>query len=218
MRVHAPEPQQDSQAWQVPASQSAPTLLIIGDSFAGGTGNPEFDAYPAVLMQRTGWHVRVDAQGGTGFVNPGVKKTVRLIDRLESDRRIHRPDYILVDAGRNDLDMDPTRVSAAIDDYFDRMKTAFPQAKTVIILPSYLTSEPPSNYGPLRDALTSSAEKIEAKVIDPVAEEWYVGIDLNPLLGPDGVHLNGPGNQFYANKIIDRLRAFGFPVGSGEGH
>lgn len=218
---------------QVGGLASRPTLLVVGDSFAGGTGNPDFDVYPDDLASAMGWNVRVDAQGGTGFVNSGqtitaattpstsatakppTQQTFPLIDRLDGDRKRYSVDYVLVDAGRNDLGIDPAQVAAAITTYFDRLQSLFPTARKAIVIPSYVTLDPADNYPYIRDALLSTAAKIHADVMDPVAEGWYRGVDLPSMLGPDGIHFNGPGNEFYARKIGDRLRQFGYPEGEG---
>lgn len=189
------------------------SLLIVGDSFPGGTGDPDIETYPEILSRITGWNVRVDAQGGTGFVN-SFGSTVPLIERLDSDRRRFTPNFILVDAGRNDLGIDPVKVTQAAQAYFDRLTQSFPGVRIAIIMPSYVTKVPADNYVYLRNGLQAIADKIGAGVIDPVKESWYTDIDLKSLLIYDGVHFNAAGNKFYADKIGKRLRELGFPIGT----
>lgn len=211
-KVSAPTPLQS------PVSRS--TLLVIGDSFAGGVGDPSFDVYPQDLAALTGWHVVVDAQGSTGFENPGRAntsgmRTSAFIDRLDTDRRRYSADFILVDGGRNDLGTDPAQVSAAISHYFDELHNAFPRARIAVVIPTYVTLTPAVNYPGIRDALATAASKVGADVMDPVAENWYAGVDLNSLLWNDGVHFNGNGNKFYATQIARRLHDFGYPTEAG---
>ena len=47
-------------------------------------------------------------------------------------------------------------------------------------------------------------------MIDPVAQRWYRDVDVKPLLWLDGIHLNGDGETYYADKIIENLKQMGF--------
>jgi lysophospholipase L1-like esterase len=189
-----------------------PTLLIVGDSFAGGTGDPSFRPYPYLLGDRLGWNLTVDAQGGTGFVNAagdGNSRGVPFIDRLARDGQTYNVDYVLIDGGRNDLGLQPAEVIPAADEYIKKVRSTWPKAKIIVILPSYVSADEASNYAAVSAGMTRSAEEVNAYVIDPVSEGWYRGKDLAPFLWNDGVHLNAPGNEYYASRIFDNMRAMG---------
>ncbi|WP_162465176.1 MULTISPECIES: SGNH/GDSL hydrolase family protein [unclassified Mycolicibacterium] len=189
-----------------------PTLLVVGDSFAGGTGDPTFRTYPYLLGDLLGWNLTVDAQGGTGFVNAtgnGKSRGVPFIDRLARDGQLYNVDYVLIDGGRNDLGLPPVDVIPAADEYIKKVRATWPQAKIILILPSYVSAEEASNYSAVSAGLRRTAEEVDAHVIDPVAEGWYRGKDLAPLFWKDGIHLNAKGNEYYANRIIDNMRAMG---------
>ena len=79
----------------------------------------------------------------------------------------------------------------------------------MIVLPSYVTPVVPSGYPALAEGLRSAAESVGARVIDPVAQQWYRGSDVKRLLWKDGVNLNGDGNAYYAGKIIENLTRMG---------
>jgi lysophospholipase L1-like esterase len=194
---------------------SKPTLLLVGDSFAGGTGDPNVLNYPYLLARKEGWHVALDAQGGTGFVHrvdnvspPGVP----FIERLDGDAAIYhyRVDYVLIDGGRNDLGEPPEPVLAAADEYIKKVHSFWPNAKIIIVLPSFVTPKVANNYPALAQGLRRTAESVGADVIDPVAQRWYRDIDVKRLLWKDGVNLNGDGNAYYADKIIENLTRMGF--------
>jgi hypothetical protein len=43
-----------------------------------------------------------------------------------------------------------------------------------------------------------------------VAQGWYHDIDVQPLLGQDGIHLAGDvGETYYADKITENLKLMG---------
>ena len=95
-----------------------PTLLVVGDSFAGGTGDPRITTYPGLVAERMGWNLRLDAEGGTGYIasSTGTRRQGRpFIERLPYDAAQFDADYILVDGGRNDLGELPNRTAAAMD-------------------------------------------------------------------------------------------------------
>jgi lysophospholipase L1-like esterase len=186
-----------------------PELLVIGDSFAGGTGDPAFVTYPYLVAHKMGWNLALDAQAGTGFVS-GVDSVspplVRFMDRLDRDAATYHPDYILIDGGRSDLGLLPDPVVAAADEYLKDVHSHFPNAKIIIVLPSYAIPDVAGNYPALAQGLRRAADSVGAYVIDPVVQRWYRDIDLKPLLWRDGVHLNSDGNIYYADKIIENLK------------
>jgi lysophospholipase L1-like esterase len=188
-----------------------PTLLVVGDSFAGGTGDPTFRPYPYLLGDRLGWTLTVDAQGGTGFIAAGYNNVggAPFIDRLARDGQTYNVDYVLIDGGRNDLNLPAADVILAADEYMKRVRATWPKAKIIVVLPSYVSAEEASNYPALSAGMRRSAEEVGAYVIDPVAEGWYRGRDLAPLFWKDGLHLNAAGHEYYASRIIDDIRSMG---------
>jgi lysophospholipase L1-like esterase len=191
-----------------------PTLLVVGDSFAAGTGDPRFATYPHLVADRMGCDLALDAQGGTGFVHSVDNVSpphMPFIDRLDRDAATYRDhvDYVLIDGGRNDLGLLPEPVVAAADRYIKDVHSRWPNAKIIIMLPAYITPEVATNYPALAQGFRRTAESVGAYVIDPVTEGWYRGTDLKRLLGQDGIHLNGEGNTYYADKIIENLKQMG---------
>ncbi len=191
-----------------------PTLLLVGDSFAGGTGDPSFLTYPNLVARKEGWSLALDAQGGTGFLHRlenAIPPGVPFMERLDRDAAIYhrRVDYVLIDGGRADL-FDPVEpVVTAADDYVKKVRAIWPTAKIIIVLPSYVTRDAAGNYSAVAQGLRGIAESVGAQVIDPVAQRWYRGGDLKRLLWKDGVNLNGDGNAFYAAKIVENLTRLG---------
>jgi lysophospholipase L1-like esterase len=161
------------------------------------------------------WNVVVDAMGARGFLptdasNVGVARPVPpFIDALKYDADTYRADYIIVDGGRNDLGKDPDRFAPAYDEYMTALRSYYPQAKIISLVPSYITPQRAELYEVNSAAVRQSAEKVGAYVMDPFAEGWFENIDLAPLLWTDGVHLNGAGAEYYAQEIVDGMRRLG---------
>jgi lysophospholipase L1-like esterase len=191
-----------------------PTLLLIGDSFAGGTGDPDFPTYPNLLATKQHWNLGLDAQGGSGFlhrVDDATPPSVPFMERLDRDAAIYRyrVDYVLIDGGRNDLGDPPEPVLAAADEYIKKVRSIWPDAKIIIVLPAYVTRDVASNYPVLAQGLRGTANGVGAQVIDPVAQRWYRDGDVKRLLWKDGVNLSGDGNAYYSRKIVENLTRMG---------
>ena len=102
-----------------------------------------------------------------------------------------------------------SRVAAADED-IKKVHSDWPNAKFIIMLPAYATPDVPANQPAVAEGLRRAAEGIGAYVIDPVAQRWYRDVDVKPLLWLDGIHLNGDGETYYGDKIIENLKQMGF--------
>ncbi|MDT5009062.1 MAG: hypothetical protein QOH57_679 [Mycobacterium sp.] len=203
--------------------QRNPTLLVVTDSMGAPPDPTITTAYPDVLAEKMGWNVVVDSVGGRGFMpndlsNVGINRLVPpVMETLKYDADQYRADYVLVDTGRNDLGgKEPGDVTAAADQYLTALRAAYPNAKIIVMLPSYISPLKADLYPLVGQPLRQSAERIGAMVLDPVSENWYEGVDLKPFLYKDNFHLNDAGAQFYAQKIIDGLGKLGITPYSGS--
>lgn len=194
------------------AVSDRPSVLFVGDSFTAGTGvHNEVDAYPALIARSARWNVHVDAQGATGFIadgkGTGNGDTSRLIDRLAEDGR-HFPvvDLLIIDAGRNDLGYPTEEIAAAIAEYLAQARRQWPEAKIVQILPAFLVSRPYDTYPDLLGRINSSLAAVDGTLIDPFAEDWYTGADLDSLVVSDKVHPNRLGRAHIADRLLASLR------------
>ncbi len=121
-----------------------PTLLVAGDSFAAGVGDPNNPTYPYVVANRMGWNLALDAQGGTGFAS-GIDSlsppTVPFIDRLDRDAATYtrpcrlRPDRRWPSRPRT---AGGARCGSGYE-YVKKVRSDWQNAKIVIILPSFPT-------------------------------------------------------------------------------
>jgi lysophospholipase L1-like esterase len=199
-----------------PLFDEGQSMLIIGDSYVGGVGDPKIEKYyPQILAEELGFEYSIDAEGARGFTpndlsDIGIPQVVApYVDRLQYDEDNFRADYIVVDGGRNDLGTASAYTISAFDNYMKKLRAAYPNAKIVVVLPSYMSDKPGLIYPLIAPAMRESTEKVGGYVLDPVAERWYHDIDLKPLLWKDGYHPNARGNEFIAQKIADGMRRLG---------
>lgn len=187
------------------------SVLVVGDSFAVGAGVQKDDAYPALIARNAHWNVHVDAQGATGFIadgkGTGNGNTSRLMDRLaENGRRFPEVDLLIIDAGRNDLSYPTEEIAAALSEYVTEARRQWPAAKIVQILPAFLTSRPYDTYTDLLNKINSSLAAVDGTLIDPFAEGWYTGADLDSMVFTDKVHPNRQGSAHIADRLLASLR------------
>lgn len=200
----------DATALVVPQPKSA---LFVGDSFTAGTSGLGRSAYPYLVCSAVGWGCSVDAEGETGYIDDGRKfhvGTQRAIDRLDGDKVRYTVDVLVADLGRNDIGVESAAdILAAATSFFEKARAFWPDATIVAIIPTFLNDQPYDNYEPLVEGFEALSKRFDLKVIDPLADGWYRGVDSTALVGEDGVHPSAYGNQLVAQRLEDSLTALG---------
>ena len=201
---------------KAPAPTPAPTkpprtvALWVGDSFTEGTGAEGSNyAYPHLTSVKMGWVEAMDAQGGTGFINDGKKNVPSNKPVPERFGRFTgTPNYVIIDAGRNDGGADfNTQTAPAVRAYLDKVKAKWPEAKIVLIVPSFITSSNP--FKNFMDLYAEEAARVGAVVIDPLAEGWINREAMAEMVYKDGIHPNKAGHVYIAEHLAERLKALG---------
>lgn len=198
---------------------SMPVLLAITDSVAlASNGNEKAPGYPAIIANQMGWSAVIDAVSGRGFVvsNQVAGLSVPPFkDHFPALSAAH-PDaaYVIIDGGRNDFDKPQDAVFAAMNAFYDSVRAAYPKAKIFVTVPlrpsppaALIGDGSPRTYETWAREVRSAADRINAHVIDARAEGWYDNTDLSPYIWTDGIHLNGKGQQFYADKMLSDMRS-----------
>jgi len=201
-RPRSPSVSSEVAGWMSPPSLSTmfdyqPTLLAVGD--------PSGVIYPYLVTNKMGWSFAPYAQDRADFVH-GVDD---LVPRLERTATTYHVDYVLVDCGWNDLGGAPEQVVAAADQYIKDVRSKWPTATIIIVLPASFASGGWQDHPEVADGLRRTADSVGARVIDPAAEQWFRGIEMMPLLARDGTHLNDAGQDYYAEKIVENLKQMG---------
>lgn len=193
-------------------SSKIPAALWVGDSFTAGFGSDRRNpSYPIVVSQRLGWVACLDAQGGTGYLNPGKKNSPNFTPfkgRLASDIRTFRPDLVVIDGGRNDRWAKRDDLFAAARAYINSARRAWPQARIIVVLPTFLSRGLNVDAKDARDAIRSAALAEHVQSIDPLAWGLSGRTDEPGLVSPDGVHPSNRGQVLYSDVLTDALREF----------
>jgi lysophospholipase L1-like esterase len=192
--------------------QGRPTLLVISDSYAAGNGDTSYETYAPRVAATMGWNLRLDAIGGSGYIESmidGTRVGRPFSERLPGDIGDYRPDYVLIDGGRNDFDKPMDLVVKAIGELFDDVRAAWPDASIIVMKPQQINPMVHPQYGLIGEVIDVSAARIGALTIDPVAQGWYTDIDVEALTIDDRIHPNDAGSQFYADRVVAALQALG---------
>ncbi len=186
--------------------EASPSALFVGDSFPAGSGAPsKNEAASCLAAAAMGWVCNVDAQAATGFLADGqhvASKYSRLIDRLPDSRRRYLADIVIIDAGRNDKRAPSAELNAAITEYLDAVRRAWPKAELVVIEPYVMNSQAPVLAPDALNHLRAEAERHGAHVINPHASGWI-------LPGGTSKDLDADGHRYIAQRLVAALRELG---------
>ena len=204
----------------VEQADSAPTALFIGDSYTSGNGFAEM-SYACQAARQMEWICKLGAEPGTGFISGGTANrsfgeytgpTTSIVERIPRLALMYRPDYVVLDGGRNDTFAPLDRVFNAMSTAIASVRRAWPNATLIFIRPRHL-NRPGDDLG-FDDAFIENLRLQDAPysmaVIDPLA--LLVGQDVAPMLRPDGEHPNEAGVAALAAALTATLRSSGLPV------
>lgn len=185
-------------------------IAVIGDSYTtggdqGGAGPKGWPTQVWRMLARHGIAVTptVAAEGGAGYCTRGDRGSV--FEDL-TVRAVKPTDALVVFFGsRNDMNVDPTRLSVAMFGTFRLARQIARSAKFLVIGPAWPTADPPPAIRRIRDVLGYQAELAGATFIDPLARRWFV--DTPDLIGTDRVHPTDAGHTYLANKIAPLISA-----------
>jgi lysophospholipase L1-like esterase len=177
------------------APARSPRVVFLGDSYTLGVGGTTPPGYAFRAGWAKGWDVRIDAEVGTGFLNPAAGRPFaqRVPDVLRQQPRI-----VVVAGGINDFANYPNaEIGAAAKRLFARLAAAGPE---VIVLSPWLTpSLKSAGYRDLVARVARAAHEAHVRYIDTSA--W-----LSPsLISPDLLHPNERGYRVIAAKLALRL-------------
>jgi lysophospholipase L1-like esterase len=179
-------------------------VAVIGDSYTTGSdqgGNGPQGWAPQVWQALSEHGIAVTptvaAEGGAGYCTRGNHGSV--FEDL-TVRAVKPNDTLVVFFGsRNDMQVEPTRLSIAMYGTFTLARQIARSAKFLVIGPPWPTADPPPEILRIRDILSYQAQLAGATFVDPIAARWFVGEP--ELIGRDGVHPTDAGHTYMASRI-----------------
>ena len=194
----------DDSTLAVPAE---PRLLVVGDSYAEGIGaeDPAADNWARLAadsLAELGWQTRIDAAGGTGWVNgAGGPNTYgeRLARAAQNDDFV--PNVLVLQGGANDYQSSPDIVGDAVASSIEQARRQWPRIEVVVFsssVPFGLTDR----AVPLSTAIADAAESAGVPDINPVAEQWMTADTAADYTAGDGTHLTTAGYAYVADRFV----------------
>ncbi len=198
------------------APQDGDTIVFLGDSITEAASKPEgfislFDLFCGV----NGYEVETINAGISGH------KSNQMLERLERDVLAHKPDWVVISCGVNDVwhqfKFEPEGIE--LPDYKENMQSIidrFQEAGVKILLltatPIYenLNTEENKALQPYNEFLRELADEEDLLLADVnrTFQNWYKKkMNDKRLMTTDGVHLNPRGNRIMATEILRALGA-----------
>lgn len=185
-----------------------PLVAFYGDSYTLGTGASNLSLrWSTQISLDRGWREFNPSVNGLGFIN---NRRSFADDDLPAQIIAQQPDIVIVTMGLND-NFSYSRAAAEIEQQIDldldRLTTALPDARFVVVEPFWYTAERPASLDIISGWVRDAAERYGADYIAG-ASEWIAGQD--GLMAADGLHPNDEGYALMTRLMDEALRDLGF--------
>lgn len=177
-----------------------PVVLIVGDSFVGGSLMNTGSEWPALMQGGREWIVVTDSVGGSGFINGDVEDK-DYPSRVEFLSEKFRPNLVVVAGGINDAGKYPTdQIVRAAQETLDGLEVEYPDVDVVLFSP-FTTSE----IGPTTADLTAGLRALAKREDIPFIDVSGLFVGKPELIGSDTVHPTDAGHRHLADEIGELL-------------
>lgn len=188
------------------------TIVFLGDSITQAGGGPEgYVTLFQVFCGVNGYEVKVINSGISGH------KSNDMLKRLQKDVLDHKPTWVSISCGVNDVWHGAKGVS--LPDYkknmtemIDRCQAAGAKVLLLTATPIHENLDSPENkkLAAYNDFLRKLAKEKKLLLCDlnKAFSSWYAKkLNDKNLMTTDGVHMNGRGNRLMAREIVTALGA-----------
>jgi lysophospholipase L1-like esterase len=186
---------------------NAVRVAFYGDSYTLGTGgSARENRWSTAISDQREWSEFNPSVNGLGFIN---NRSMFGDGDLPSLVIADDPDIVFLTMGLNDnfsFDARASDIRLQITDDFDRLTTALPDARFIVVEPFWYTDERPASVETIITWVKDAAEEIGADYI-PNASHWIEG---HPeWMASDGLHPNDEGYAEIAEQMDRALRTLG---------
>jgi len=194
---------------QAGTTGTATRVAFYGDSYTLGTGaSDETKRWSTIVSRERNWNEFNPSVNGLGFVTNRADSGEGSGD-LPSLVIDSKPEIVFVTMGLNDnfsYDFSANEIREQIGVDLERLKTALPDARFIVVEPFWYTDDRPSSVGVINGWVADAAEAIGADYI-PGASHWIEG---HPeWMADDGLHPNDQGYAAMAERMDAELRKLG---------
>ena len=184
-------------------------VAFYGDSYTLGTGaSDETKRWSTIVSRERNWNEFNPSVNGLGFVTNRADSGEGSGD-LPSLVIDSKPEIVFVTMGLNDnfsYDFSANEIREQIGVDLERLKTALPDARFIVVEPFWYTDDRPSSVGVINGWVADAAKAIGADYI-PGASHWIEG---HPeWMADDGLHPNDQGYAAMAERMDAELTKLG---------
>lgn len=206
-----------------------PRLAVVSDSYYEVTGNVTTLTTATELGHQLGMNVFNVAQGGSGYMNPSGggangQKQFGGDAVFAALARFPKADMLLVNGTANDLGYTDGQVTAAMQAFFQRVRTEYDADIPIITC----GIEPVNSFRLLypdpamtnRDTLQYNTAVADANVVAalrPAVRQWIYGTgnvtapagngNQDFVCGPDGTHPTDYGQMYYGRLVAESIKS-----------
>lgn len=189
-----------------PVGADAPLVAFYGDSYTLGTGASDpAERWSTRICGSRGWREFNPSVNGLGFVNNRSASGPSLPDQIIA----RKPDIVFITMGLNDaysFDRLRAGIEDAIASDFEKLHTALPDARFIVVEPFWYTSTRPEGLGTVIGWVKDAAAGIGADYISG-ASTWIQG--RAGEMAADGLHPNDAGYDLMTARMDAALRTLG---------
>jgi len=190
-----------------PPTGTGTRVSFYGDSYTLGTGaSADEKRWSTIVSAQRNWREFNPSVNGLGFIN---NRDNFGTGDLPSQIIESEPEIVFVTMGLNDnfsYDGAADAIHEQIGFDLERMKTALPEARFVVVEPFWYTDERPESVGVISGWVEDAAADIGADYI-PGASHWIEG---HPeWMADDGLHPNDAGYAAMAERMNVELERLG---------
>ena len=194
----------------------SPRALIVGDSYADGTGADSDDtSWAATSAEKLGWDVRILGSGGTGYTWPGPNNTGTFPERIAKEAKKNRDyDVIVIEGSQNDYRSNRSEIFEAVTETLAMVQNRWPDAALIAFGPTAPTPLGPKlerMASPVQDAALASG----AFSINPIEAKWLTE-DNSEQYRFDNAHVNQAGHDYISQRFAEAVSALTLEVPVSE--
>jgi lysophospholipase L1-like esterase len=189
------------------ADDGRPLVAFYGDSYTLGTGASDLSLrWSTQLAEQRGWREFNPSVNGLGFIN---NRRSFEGDDLPALIIAQQPDIVIITMGLNDafsFDRAGAAIEQQIDADVERLTTALPDAKFVVVEPFWYRPDRPESHLTIIRWVQEAAARYDLPYIAG-ASTWIAGAP--ELMAADGLHPNDEGYALMLRNMDAALAELG---------
>ncbi|MGY2078744.1 GDSL-type esterase/lipase family protein [Modestobacter sp. SYSU DS0657] len=180
-----------------------PVLAVYGDGYATGNqlGGQGAAGWPALVAQRVGAELRLNAVSQAGYAAEGVTGQ-NYLDLVQASP-VPDADVTILFGSRNDDDETAGEVAQNAAAVLAAVRAAAPDTTVIVIGPVWSNSTPSAGVLAANDAVEEAAEAAGVTYVDALEGGWFA---TGEGIAYDGISPTDAGNDYLASAVLPFLQ------------